>query len=271
MTQPFTNKGLVLIGCGFMGKALLEGWLAKGIPPLSIYVQDPAPSDWLAAQQDLRLNQPLPAEPAVIVIATKPQILDKVLPPITRFGNGQTVIVSIAAGAPIALFERAFGVDTPVVRAMPNLPATVGAGITALYANGHADAVALTMVSELFSTVGVVVQLTQENQMHTVTGLSGSGPAYVFALAEAMSRVGEALGLPKDLAKALTYQTLNGAGAMLARPDADATALREAVTSKGGTTASGLDAMMVNDIGIAELMHLTITAATDRSIELGAQ
>lgn len=268
MIQAVAKRGLVLIGCGFMGKALLNGWLSAGVPPASIYVQDPSPSDWLSAQSGMKLNQSLPNDPAVVVIATKPQILDKVLPSLARFGNGQTIVVSIAAGAPVAVFEGQFGAETPIVRAMPNLPATVGASITALYANQHVDAVASKMVVDLFAAVGAVVHLGHESQIHAVTGLSGSGPGYVFAMADAMQRAGETLGLPSDLAKALAYQTILGSGLMLAQEDANAFALREAVTAKGGTTEAGLGVFNAKNAGIVELTRCTITAAHDRSIEL---
>lgn len=262
--EQLNANGLVMVGCGFMGQALLQGWFANGLRPEAVTVQDPRPSDWLQAQSGLRLNKTLPKAPAAIVIATKPQILDAVLPDLSHFGNGKTVVISIAAGAPMYLFEHHFGTQTPIIRAMPNLPASVGHGATALHHNAVAtDHVELAKV--LFEAVGTCVTVPDEEMMHLVTGLSGSGPAYVFAMAEAMANAAFALGLPKDLARALTQQTIAGAGAMLAQPLSDAEELRNAVTSKGGTTAAGLAALMDS---IGPLMENTIDAARRRSLEL---
>ena len=256
--------GLVMVGCGFMGQALLEGWLSNGLKAEAVFVQDPAPTEWLKGQSDLRLNEPLPSAPAAIVIATKPQILDKVLPGLAQFGNGTTAVISIAAGAPVRLYERHRGADTPVIRAMPNLPASVGQGATALYGNAAA-AEHLAMANTLFSAVGTCVTLLDEEMMHLVTGLSGSGAAFVFAVVEAMINAAHDLGLPLDLASALAHQTVAGAGAMLAEPKADAEELRRAVTSKGGTTAAGLAALTPR---LTPLIRDTVNAARERSLEL---
>lgn len=265
--QEVNEGGLVLVGCGFMGKALLEGWIAKGVRPGAVWVQDPAPSDWLQSQSDLHINEAPPENPAALVIATKPQILDQVLPGLAPFGGGSTVVVSIAAGAPISLFETTFGAETPIVRVMPNLPASIGVGASALFANEATNPDQTAFVRMMFEAVGSVVELEEEDLLHAVTGLSGSGPAYVFALAEAMAQAGVDAGLPPELAKILAAQTVSGAGAMLRDPDADATSLRVAVTSKGGTTAAGLVEFMAKD-GIAPLTRKTVDAAKRRSIEL---
>lgn len=262
--EKLNANGLVMVGCGFMGQALLQGWFANGLRPDAVTVQDPGPSDWLLAQPGLRINETLPKDPAAIVIATKPQILDVVLPDLAHFGNDKTVVISIAAGAPVCLFEQHFGAETPVIRAMPNLPASVGHGATALYHNAAATD-HLALAETMFSAVGTCVTVPDEEMMHLVTGLSGSGPAYVFAMAEAMAAAACDLGLPKILATALAHQTVAGAGAMLAQPAADAEALRRSVTSKGGTTAAGLTAL-VPDLNL--LMGETIRAASERSVEL---
>ena len=133
------SRGLVLLGCGKMGSALLAGWLARGIAASAVSVLEPNPSDWLLAQ-GVHLNQGLPPRPAVCVLAVKPQMMGAALPAITALGNADTLFVSIAAGTTIASFETALGNQTPVVRAMPNTPAAVGRGITALVANRHAGA-----------------------------------------------------------------------------------------------------------------------------------
>ncbi len=265
--KEVNERGLVLVGCGFMGKALLEGWMAKGVRPDAVWVQDPAPSDWLTSQAAIHVNQTPPENPAVLVIATKPQILDQALPGLAPFGGGSTVVISIAAGAPISLFEATFGAETPIVRVMPNLPASIGVGASALFASGATNPDQTALVRTMFEAVGSVVELEEEHLLHAVTGLSGSGPAYVFALAEAMAQAGVEAGLPPELAKILAAQTVSGAGEMLRAPDADAAALRVAVTSKGGTTAAGLVEFMAED-GIGPLTRKTVDAAKRRSIEL---
>lgn len=262
-------RGLVLIGCGFMGQALLEGWLAAGVAPEAVTIQDPTPSDWLSAQSGIRLNADLPDNPAVVVIEAKPQILDARLPSLTQFFGGDTVVISIAAGAPIDLFETHLGSKAPIIRAMPNLPASVGLGATAMFANAASTPSDIALAETLFAAVGLSVQLPQENMLHLVTGLSGSGPAYVFAMAEPMAAAAHDLGLPMDLAKTLALQTVAGAGKMLGAPGADASTLRDAVTSKGGTTAAGLD-QLIGTGALTNLVSDTINAAQCRSQELAS-
>lgn len=262
------ERGLVLVGCGYMGKALLQGWLAKGVAPKAITVQDPTPNDWLSAQWGLRVNTPLPSEPAAIIIATKPQILAKILPDLAPFGNRSTLFVSVAAGAAIASFETHLGAVTPMIRAMPNLPASIGAGLTALVANPSASPAHIELARDLFQAVGTVVELDDEDQMHAVTALSGSGPAYVFGMTEALAKAGMDHGLPRELAMTLARQTVSGAGQMLRSSDADAEKLRIAVTSSGGTTAAGLATFMDSVNGIVPLAERTVAAARRRSLEL---
>ncbi|MGI9502643.1 MAG: pyrroline-5-carboxylate reductase [Geminicoccaceae bacterium] len=262
------ERGLVLVGCGFMGKALLQGWLANGIAPEAVTVQDPTPNDWLSAQPGLRVNTPLPSEPAAIIIATKPQILTEILPDLASFGNRSTLFVSVAAGAAIASFEAHLGSATPVIRSMPNLPASIGAGVTALIANPSASPAHIELARDLFQAVGAVVELDDEDQMHAVTALSGSGPAYIFAMTEALAKAGMDHGLPRELAMTLARQTVLGAGQMLRAPDADAEKLRVAVTSPGGTTGAGLAAFMDGVNGIVPLAKRTVAAARRRSLEL---
>ncbi|MDO6728987.1 pyrroline-5-carboxylate reductase [Marinovum sp. 2_MG-2023] len=259
---------MVVIGCGFMGKALLEGWLSSGVTPGAIHVQDPAPSDWLKAQTGFHLNQALPDNPAVLVIATKPQVLGDVLPPLATFGDGDTIVVTIATGAPLAYYEAVFGAKTPVVRAMPNLPAAVGAGITVFASNANVSDAQRALASALFGAVGAAVELEDEAQLHAVTGISGSGPAYVFAMAEAMTKAGEAMGLPRDLATTLAVHTVAGAGEMMRETGTDAGDLRRAVTSKGGTTAEALAHLLAPKTGLFDLMETAACASRDRSIAL---
>jgi pyrroline-5-carboxylate reductase len=262
------QRGVCLIGCGFMGRALLEAWMAKGLPAGSIFVRDPRPSDWLQAQAGVRINEPFPEAPAAIVIATRPQVVERVLPPLAGFGGGQTVILSIAASKPISVLASYFADGTPVIRAMPNLPATVGAGVTAFVANPATSKGQKDEVTRLLGAFGSLVELPDEELLPVVTALSGAGPAYVFAMAEAFAAAGAALGLPEELAHELAVRTVAGAGCMLAQPDADATGFRVAVTSKGGTTEAGMLEFMADENGIQDLSQRTLKAATERCREL---
>lgn len=257
-----------MIGCGFMGKAMLEGWLARGVDPAAVYIQDPSPTDWVKAQ-GVHVNGDLPDDPAVLVIATKPQMLDDVLPPLARFGQGQTLVLTVATGAPLAYYEDTLGAGTPVVRAMPNLPAAVGAGVTVYVCNDHVTAEQRALAEKLFTATGTAIALEDEGQMHAVTGISGSGPAYVFAMAEAMTQAGEAMGLPSELARVLAVQTIAGAGQMMRDTGTEAADLRKAVTSKGGTTAEALKHLMAPGTGLFDLMAKAADASRRRSIELG--
>lgn len=256
-------RGLVLLGCGKMGSAMLAGWLDKGLAPEAVTVLDPHPSDWLKSLKGLNINTELPESPAVAVIAVKPQMMGDALPALQALGAG-TVMLSIAAGTPIAAFEAAFG-EVPVVRAMPNTPAAVGRGITALIGNDRVSAAQLEMAEGLLSVVGEVVRLDNEAQIDAVTGLSGSGPAYVFHMIEAMAAAGAAQGLAPDLAMRLARATVCGAGELAHLDDASAEQLRVNVTSPNGTTQAGLEVLMAE---LPDLMARTVKAATDRAKEL---
>jgi pyrroline-5-carboxylate reductase len=261
-------RGLVMIGCGFMGKAMLEGWIDSGVEPRSIYVQDPNPSDWLSAQADLQVNATLPAYPAVLVIAVKPQILGQVLPDLSHFGMGDTLVLSIVTGVPFTTYEAALGGETPVVRVMPNLPSAVGAGVSAYVCNTQVSKQQIALTETLLNAIGVAIALEEEEQLHAVTGVSGSGPAYVFAMAEAMTSAGAAMGLPAKLAATLAIHTIAGAGQMMQQADTPPSALRDAVTSKGGTTAEALKVLMAPNTGLFNLMESACRASRDRSVAL---
>lgn len=265
--NQIAESGLVLLGCGKMGSAMLEGWLDSGLPPKSVYVLDPAPSDWLRAT-GVHLNTSLPAAPAIVLIAVKPQIMAEALPRLAPLGNSDTVFLSVAAGTPIAHYEATLGANTPVIRAMPNTPAAIARGITAMIGNAHAPAVALDMAEALLSVVGAVVRLDSESQMDAVTGLSGSGPAYVFHMIECMAAAGEAQGLAPDLAMQLARATVAGAGALAMQGNENPEQLRINVTSPNGTTQAGLEVLMDRETGLPPLMKKTVAAATDRSREL---
>lgn len=262
------ERGLVLLGCGKMGSAMLEGWLAGGLPSASVTVLDPKPSDWLQGIEGLRLNADLPDNPALVLIAVKPQMMGDALPRIAALGGGGTLFVSVAAGTPIAAFENAFGADSPIIRAMPNTPAAVGRGITALIGNAKAGEDHMALAERLLSAVGDVVRLDSEAQMDAVTGVSGSGPAYVFHLIEAMAAAGEAEGLDRELALRLARATVSGAGELARLSEDPPSVLRENVTSPNGTTAAALEVLMDEDSGLPPLMARAIRAAAARSKEL---
>jgi pyrroline-5-carboxylate reductase len=258
-------RGLVLLGCGKMGTALLRGWLAGGLPAGAVHVTEPQPSDWLRGC-GAALNGPLPEAPAVAVVAVKPQTMAAALPALAPLRGGRTLVLSIAAGTSLAAFEAALGQGTPVVRAMPNTPAAVGKGITAIVGNGAAGAGHLALAEALLSAVGEVVRLGSEAQLDAVTGLSGSGPAYVFHLIEALAAAGEAEGLPPDLSLRLVRATVAGAGALAMETGEDPAKLRRDVTSPNGTTQAGLRVLMAE---LPDLVRRTVAAAAERSRELG--
>lgn len=268
-------RGLVILGCGRMGSALLEGWLAQGLSPEAVHVIEPRPSDWLQAQ-GVRLNGALPGNPAAVLIAVKPQMMGEALPALRavsgqaedRANAGGPVIISIAAGTSIAAFEQVFGAAAVIVRAMPNTPAAVGRGISALVGNANADEAALALTEGLLAAVGQTVRLEREDQINAVTGLSGSGPAYVFHMIEAMAAAGEAEGLAPDLAMKLATATVAGAG-HLAETSGEAPArLRENVTSPKGTTAAALVYLMDAQDGLPPLMRRAVAASAARAREL---
>ncbi len=269
MHDTITRNGLVLIGCGKMGSAMLAGWLDRGLPASSVWVQDPHPSDWLRGIDGLNLNAPLPDAPALVLVAVKPHMIGDTLPALAAMGNGATVFVSVAAGVHIAKYETLLGDRTPIIRAMPNTPAAVGKGVTALVGNTQADGAAMDMADTLLRAVGLTVRLESEAQMDAVTGVSGSGPAYVFHMIEALAAAAEAEGLAPDLAMTLAKATVAGAGALAETAPDSPTTLRENVTSPNGTTAAGLAVLMDDATGLPALMRATVAAAVKRSRELG--
>lgn len=266
--SELNTGGLVLLGCGKMGSALLEGWLGNGLNAQSVHVLEPQPSAWLKAT-GVHLNGALPAQPAMAVLAVKPQMMGDALPALQALGGGGTVFVSIAAGTSLATIEALLGAGTPVVRAMPNTPAAVGRGITALIGNDFVSENALALARALMAAVGQTVMLESESQMDAVTAVSGSGPAYVFHLIEAMAAAGVTQGLPEDMALHLARVTVAGAGALAESADESPAQLRINVTSPNGTTAAALGVLMNETDGFGVLLGRAIKAAADRSRELG--
>lgn len=269
--QSIEARGLVLLGCGKMGSAMLEGWLAQGLSPSSITVLDPYPSARLEALQaeGLRLNTPLPGAPAVCLLAVKPQMMAEALPQIGDLTKAGTVFLSIAAGTSIDWFEGALGRRAAIIRAMPNTPAAVQRGITALVGNAQVSEAEMAMAESLLSAVGETVRIEDEAMMDAITGVSGSGPAYVFHMIEALAAGGVAEGLPEDLAMRLAKATVAGAGVLAMEADDDPAQLRVNVTSPQGTTAAALEVLMDHQTGFPPLLKRAVKAAADRSRELG--
>lgn len=261
------KDGLVLLGCGKMGSAMLAGWLARGLPSDSVWVVDPNPSDWLRGA-GVHLNVDLPSAPAIVLIAVKPQMMSDALPTLQAMGGGSTLFVSVAAGITIDTFEGILGSDTPIVRSMPNTPAAVGQGITAIVANSVAGDGSLDEAELLLRAVGDVVRLETEAQIDAVTGVSGSGPAYVFHMIETLAAGGVAQGLPPALALQLAKATVAGAGALAMQSDEDPSQLRVNVTSPNGTTQAALEVLMDDQRGFPALLPRAVAAAANRSKEL---
>lgn len=260
-------RGLVLLGCGKMGSAMLRGWLRTGLPAASVWVIDPKPSDWLKAQ-GVNIGGDLPAKPAIAVIAVKPQMMTAALPDVKVLGNGSTLVISIAAGTSIATFEGILGTDTPIVRAMPNTPAAVGRGITALIGNDKVSEADMDLADALLMSIGQTVRLENEGQMDAVTAVSGSGPAYVFHLIETLAAAGVAEGLSPALAMQLATATVGGAGELAEDVDETPTQLRVNVTSPNGTTQAALEVLMDPETGFPPLLRRAVAAAANRSREL---
>lgn len=267
MTTGIETRGLVLLGCGKMGSAMLAGWLEGGLPATSVWVLDPHPSEWLQAT-GVHINVDLPATPALVLIAVKPQMMGAALPKLQALGNGETLFVSVAAGTSIASFEAILGAQTPIVRAMPNTPAAIGQGITAMIGNSHASGADLDMAEGLLKAIGQTVRLENEAQIDAVTGVSGSGPAYVFHLIETLAAAGEAQGLPAELAMKLAKATVAGAGALANVAEESPSQLRVNVTSPNGTTQAALEVLMQEETGFPDLLSRAVAAATNRSKEL---
>lgn len=267
-----TTTRFLLIGAGKMGGAMLEGWLKQGMPPGQITVVDPMPSDRMRelAQQGLRLS-PHTGEIGtidVIVLAIKPQMLDGAAALLRSVVTPDTLLISVLAGKTIANLRERAPAARAIVRAMPNTPAAVGRGITGCSASVETTDAQKAFATNLLTSIGHVEWVDNEDLIDAVTALSGSGPAYVFHLVEAMAAAGEKAGLPADLAMRLARATVEGAGELLYRePETSAAMLRQNVTSPAGTTAAALEILMAAD-GLTPLMIKAVTAAKRRAGEL---
>lgn len=267
---------VLLAGAGKMGAAMLSGWLARGLSPRDVLIQEPqlaGEAAELAAKHGITVSpgfENLPKPPAVIIAAVKPQVMEQVFPPLAKLAGPGTVVLSIAAGKSIASFEKHLAPGSAVVRAMPNTPAAIGRGITGAVANAAVTPAQKDACDALLSAVGEVVWVADERLIDAVTAVSGSGPAYVFYLAECLAEAGCAAGLPADLAMQLARATVTGAGELMHRSDVPAATLRQNVTSPGGTTAAALGVLMRGESGLAALMREAVLAAEKRGRELGS-
>jgi pyrroline-5-carboxylate reductase len=269
--QPLTQiKGtIVLAGAGKMGGAMLAGWLAQGLDVANVAVIEPHPSDEINAllAKGVRLN-PAPQDVgsvATLVIALKPQMFREAGPGLKPFVGSSTLVVSIMAGITIASLSAVCG--GAAVRAMPNTPAAIGRGITVAVAAGNVSAAQRAVADALLRATGSVEWTDDETLMDAVTAVSGSGPAYVFLLAEELARAGVEAGLPAELATKLARETVAGSGELLHRSELSAATLRRNVSSPGGTTAAALEVLMGPD-GMQSLLTHAVAAATRRSREL---
>lgn len=265
---------LVLVGAGKMGGAMLEGWLKGGAEASRVVALDPSPPPEVRAlieRAGVRLNPEVSSirDAEVVIIAVKPQLMEDVLPGVVSLKASKPLILSVAAGKTIASFERHFGADAAVVRTIPNTPAAVGRGITAMAANPNVSLAQLALARTLLEAVGEVVTVDNEAMIDAVTAVSGSGPAYVFYLTECLAAAGEKVGLPRDLAMQLARATVAGAGELMRQSGTEAATLRQNVTSPKGTTYAALQVLMAED-GMQPLFDKAIEAATKRSRELAS-
>lgn len=261
---------LALVGCGKMGGALLEGWLRLGLAPSAVAIFDPH----LPAEQDDNLRQRgvsvnaamLPAE--IVVVAVKPQMLDALLPNLQPLMGPTTLVVSVVAGKTMAHFTQGLGGTPAIIRTIPNTPAAVGRGVTVGVANAAASVAHRALAATLLGAVGAFEWIEDEGLMDAVTAVSGSGPAYVFHLVEALACAGKAQGLPEALAEKLARLTVEGAGELLRQSPFSPETLRQNVTSPAGTTAAALHYLMDRQTGFQPLVDKAVAAATKRGREL---
>jgi pyrroline-5-carboxylate reductase len=261
---------LALVGAGKMGGAMLEGWLALGLAPQNVVVIEPNPAEEIVAlsMKGVALNPPAGAivNIGTVVLAVKPQVAADVMPTVAALTGAGTLVLSIMAGKTLGFLQAALP-KAAIVRAMPNTPSAIGRGITVAVPNAAVTAEQKQRANGLLAASGAVEWISDESLMDAVTAVSGSGPAYIFLLAETLARAGVAAGLPEDLAARLARETVAGSGELLHRSPLDAATLRQNVTSPAGTTAAALDVLMAAD-GLDPLMRQAVAAATKRSKEL---
>ncbi|PKR55111.1 pyrroline-5-carboxylate reductase [Thalassospira marina] len=265
---------LLLVGCGKMGGAMLEGWLARGLNANNVYVIEQAET---AENLETRLGvhgitelseMPDTFVPQVVLFAVKPQVLPDILDLYKPLVRAETVFLSIAAGRTSEFFASRLGETARIVRAMPNTPAAVSRGMTVMFPTDYVSAAQRDMCETLLRAVGEVSWITDESLMDAVTAVSGSGPAYIFHMVEALAQAGVTAGLPEEQAMLLARQTVVGAGFLLDESPETAETLRKNVTSPGGTTAAALNVLMDPQDGLPALLTRAVEAARKRSVEL---
>lgn len=272
MNDTGNSPRIAMIGAGNMARALIGGLIARGHPAQRLVAADPDPDTRAAVSREhgietFEANDRAATDADVVVLAVKPQVIDAVGKSIAPALAADCVVVSVAAGTPIARLRASLGADRALVRVMPNTPALHGAGATGLFAAPGCTEIQRDAARSLFEAVGRVFEIEDESLMDVVTAVSGSGPAYFFALAEALADAGHAAGLDRDIAEGLAAQTAAGAGAMMAAGDTPAAELRRRVTSPGGTTAAALDMLKQEDF--AGIVQTAVDAAVQRGRELG--
>ena len=264
------NQRIKIIGCGKMASAILDAWLKKSISPQDIYVDDPKPSEWLLEKKKHGLNINTKADVSFdyCFIGVKPQSLDEIKLKLKMLSKKNVTFVSMLAGIKINRLEDIIGEDESIVRIMPNLPAEILKGVTAVKENKRVEPKQSKNLALLLEAFGETVKFVEERKFDAVTALSGSGPAYIFLIAELMTEVGINLGLSYDEAFKLVKHTIDGAGSLIVNSSLKPQKLRENVTSPGGTTHEALAVMMNKDNGLPKIFSAAIKAAAQRSKEL---
>ena len=264
------NKRIKIIGCGKMASAILDAWLKKSISPQDIYVDDPKPSKWLLEKKKHGLNINTKADVSFdyCFIGVKPQSLDEIKLKLKGLSKKNVTFVSMLAGIKINRLEDIIGKDESIVRIMPNLPAEILKGVTAVKENKRVEPKQSKNLAILLEAFGETVKFVEESKFDAVTAISGSGPAYIFLIAELMTEVGINLGLSYDEAFKLVKHTIDGAGSLMVNSSLKPQKLRENVTSPGGTTHEALAVMMNKDNGLLKIFSAAIKAAAQRSKEL---
>ena len=269
-TAKIINKKIKIIGCGKMASAILDAWLKKSILPQNIYVDEPKPSDWLLDKKKHGLNLNTKADVLFdyCFIGVKPQSLNEIELRLKTLVKKNVTFVSMLAGIKINRLEGIIGKDESIVRIMPNLPAEILKGITAVKENARVEPKQSKNLAILLEAFGEIVNFSEESKFDAVTAISGSGPAYIFLIAELMTEVGVNLGLSYDEAFKLVKHTIDGAGSLIVNSALKPQKLRENVTSPGGTTYEALAVMMNKDSGLQKIFPAAIKAAAQRSKEL---
>lgn len=270
MTKPH----IILLGCGNMGGAMLEGW-RKINSACAIDIIDHHVKSEHENESNITFHTEVPntinfkSKNTVLLIAVKPQILSEACLPVKHLLHNDTLILSIAAGKSISNLETVFGQKQPIIRAMPNTPAAIGQGITAAIANEHVNTNQKQTAEELLSAIGKWLWIDEEEHMDAVTALSGSGPAYLFHMIEALTEAGKSIGLDNTTAETLARQTIIGSAALADhKPETSAETLRQNVTSPGGTTEAALKVLMNDQKGLTNLLTETLKSAANKSREL---